>query len=61
MISAELLNHLQTMVNQLVELPEYQDYQRLCDQAKKAGNPTVADALDAVLHAIRNCDRMVIC
>lgn len=52
MTTFELLTYLQTTCFQLTELTQYSKYQQLCKDAKKAGCPSIDDALNAILYAI---------
>jgi hypothetical protein len=53
MTTIELLSYLKSTCFQLTELHQHPKYDQLCKDAKKAGNPSVGDALDAVLYAIK--------
>lgn len=53
MNNIELLRRLETIADELVDLHEYAKYAQLCDEAKKSKYPSVADALDAILYAIK--------
>lgn len=52
MTTFELLTYLRTICFQLTELNQYSKYEQLCKDAKKAGNSSVEEALDAILYAI---------
>lgn len=52
MTTFELLTYLRTIAFQLTELNQYSKYQQLCKDAKKAGYPSIEEALNAILYAI---------